>query len=352
MATISPRLDDQGARNGWQARVRKKGYPQQTKTFRTKAAAEAWARSVESAMERDIWRDTSEAENTTLDEALERYVREVSVRKRGHQQELSKIRQWQNRTIAQCSLARIRSLDISEAMREMEQEGKNSSTIRKHLAIISHLYTVAKSQWGMQHIDYPGRNLQKPPLPRGRQRRFENDEAARLFAACKAARNPWLFPVVYFALETAMRIGEIVETRGKSEDGGRSRPINTKGLLWDNVDLKGPVAFLPQTKNGEPRTVPLSPIAVRILKELRCSRDPRVFPTTYEAIHLAFHRACRRANIVDFRFHDLRHEATSRLFENYGFNPIEVSVITGHKTLEMLNRYTHLRPEDLAKRMR
>jgi integrase len=116
------------------------------------------------------------------------------------------------------------------------------------------------------------------------------------------------------------------------------------------VNLKKRTAHLPKTKNGEARTMPLSSRAVATLENLPRNLDGRVFGTTYEGIHQAFVRACRRAGIADLRFHDLRHEATSRLFEK-GFNPMEVSAITGHKTLQMLKRYTHLRAEDLAKRM-
>ncbi|MGC9207933.1 site-specific integrase, partial [Acidithiobacillus sp.] len=98
------------------------------------------------------------------------------------------------------------------------------------------------------------------------------------------------------------------------------------------------------------RTVPLSSRAVTVLDALPRSMDGRVFGMTYEAMKQAFDRACKRAGIDDLRFHDLRHEAVSRFFEK-GFNPMEVSTISGHKTLQMLKRYTHLRAEDLAKRM-
>ena len=121
------------------------------------------------------------------------------------------------------------------------------------------------------------------------------------------------------------------------------------GLQWSDVDLKKRTAHLPKTKNGDARTVPLSSRAVATLA-LPSNLGGRVFGTTYEGIHQAFVRACCRAGIDGLTFHDLRHEATSRLFEK-GFNPMEVSAITGHKTLQMLKRYTHLRAEDLAKRM-
>jgi len=120
------------------------------------------------------------------------------------------------------------------------------------------------------------------------------------------------------------------------------------GLQWSDVDLKKRTAHLPTTKNGEARTVPLSSRSVTVLDALPRNLDGRVFGTTYEGIHQAFVRACKRAGIDDLRFHDLRHEATSRFFEK-GLNPMQVSAVTGHKTLQMLKRYTHLKAEDLAK---
>ncbi|MBU2755041.1 site-specific integrase [Acidithiobacillus sp. CV18-2] len=351
MATISPRFDDQDVRIGWQVRIRKKGYPQQVKTFRTKSEAQAWAKSVETEMERGAWRDRTEAEATTLADALDRYREEVSSRKRTASKEASIIRQWQGRPLARVALARIRSKDIANAISDMERESKSANTIRLHLALLSHLFTTAATEWGMESLGNPVQvaRKRKPKLPQGRDRRLQGDEEERLFRECAKAKNPWLLPVVRFAIETAMRAGEILETKGKTDEDG-NRPIQTTGLLWKNVDLNRRVAFLPETKNGSARTVPLSSTAVEVLRGLSRSLDGKVFGTTYEAIHLSFARACKRAEIEDLRFHDLRHEATSRLFEK-GLNPMEVSTITGHKTLQMLKRYTHLRAEDLAKRL-
>jgi integrase len=122
-------------------------------------------------------------------------------------------------------------------------------------------------------------------------------------------------------------------------------------LRWQHVDTKRRTAFLPDTKNGEARTVPLSTVVVDLLQALPRSITGEVFPgVTTEAVKQAFIRATRRAKIEDFHFHDLRHEATTRLFER-GLNIIEVSSITGHKDLQMLRRYTHLRAEDLAKKL-
>ena len=124
-------------------------------------------------------------------------------------------------------------------------------------------------------------------------------------------------------------------------------------LAWDEIDLKKQTAHLPKTKTDVPRTVPLSKAAVKALKDFGTKKEGRVFALQAESMSQAFERACEkhRANIVGVRFHDLRNEATSRLFEK-GLNVMEVAAITGHKTLDMLKRYTHLRAEDLAKKLK
>ncbi len=347
MATISSRLDADENIIGWQARVRKKGYPQQIKTFRSKTNAEGWARKVESEMERGIWRDTSESERTTLGEALGRYADTVTIRKKNHAPELARIRQWQRRSVAELSLARFGGKELADVVGDMEVEGKSPNTIRLHLAVLSHLFKVARTEWGMTSLVNPVELVRKPKLPQGRDRRLVGDEEPRLLTVCKESGNPWLLPAVRFAIETAMRAGEILETRGKADKNGE-RLIQTEGLLWKHVDLNRQIALLPQTKNGTARTVPLSTTAVSILNGIPRSLDGKVFGTTYESIHSAFVQTCKQAGIEGLRFHDLRHEATSRFFEK-GLNPMQVAAITGHKTLQMLKRYTHLRAEDLAK---
>ena len=127
------------------------------------------------------------------------------------------------------------------------------------------------------------------------------------------------------------------------------------GLLWDNVDLERRSAFLPVTKNGESRGVPLSSRAVTVLRGLPAASNGRVFGELTRlalrlSLRLSFNRATRRAGITGLRLHDLRHEATSRFFEK-GLNVMEVASVTGHKTLQMLKRYTHLSVTDLATRL-
>jgi integrase len=138
---------------------------------------------------------------------------------------------------------------------------------------------------------------------------------------------------VRLLIETAMRRGELL------------------GLAWDRVDLKERMAYLPDTKSGEPREVPLTTRAVRVFHGLRRTASSDVFPITENTLKNAYERACRKAKIVDLRMHDLRHEATSRLFETTTMRDSEVALVTGHKTLAMLKRYTHLRAKDIRDKL-
>ena len=122
-------------------------------------------------------------------------------------------------------------------------------------------------------------------------------------------------------------------------------------LLWENVDLKNRVALLEMTKNGEARAVPLSKEAGAVLAALPRSIDGVVFPVERMTLYHAFSAACKRAKLSDFTWHDLRHEALSRLAERGDFSVLELAAVSGHKTLQMLKRYTHLQASKLAEKM-
>lgn len=320
----------------WRVQIRRKGYPAQTRSFDTHALAEEWAREIEREMDRGLFLDRSEAERNTVADLIERYLREVTPFKRGAAPETSRLKAVQRRTIGQYKVAALSSAHIARYRDERLRE-VSSGTVNKELNLLRHVIETARREWRIALQDNPVSLVRRPAPARARSRRLVGDEEARLFAACTDARNPFLLPVVQLAIETAMRQGEIV------------------GLEWKHVDFDKRVAFLVITKNGDSRAVPLSSRAVAVLQALRREADQlnaKVFPgLTAEAVKRAFIRACARAKIVDLRFHDLRHEATSRLFE-LRLNPVEVASITGHKTLQLLMRYTHLRAEDLAQRLR
>ncbi len=348
MATINPRKDQEGNIIGYQAIIRKRGFPSQTKTFRTKRDAESWAKVIESEMLRGVWSNRSEAERTTVAELLDRYAREVLPNLKGGREEVSRIGTLKKH-LGSYTLASLSPSAVA-GYRDTRLQEVSSQSVKHELGLLNRALKKGVQEWGIAlPAGLPTSLVKMPKQAPPRDRRFQGDEGERLLAACGDSKNPWLLPVVLFAVETSMRAGEILETKGtKGEDG--QRPIRTTGLLWKRVDLNKRVAQVPakEAKNGIARAVPLSSAAVQILRSLPRTLDGKVFGTTYEAIHGAFDRACERAGIEDFRFHDLRHEAASRFFEK-GLNPMQAAAVTGHKTLQMLKRYTHLRAEDLAR---
>lgn len=325
MATINKRGDYQ-----WQAKIRKKGFPAQTKTFETRSAAQIWANDIETQMVKGLFSYSKEAERTTLKEALKRYKNEVVlVHKKVHQAEISRIEQWRNHKFGSYFLSNLRAQDLADFRDERLNEVK-ANTVRLQLATISHLYTTARQEWGMEGLVNPVANIRKPTPAQGRSRRFVGDEESRLFDAINKRQNIYLKPVVILAIETAMRQGELMSLR------------------WQDIDLEQKTAYLKITKNGESRTVPLSSTAIKTIEALpRCERDTRLFRCTQNAIQVCYKKTVKAAKLKDFTFHDLRHEATSRFFEK-GLNIMQVASITGHKDLKMLKRYTHLKAADLA----
>ena len=332
MATITRRGDAQ-----WQAKIRSSTYPPVSKTFETRKEAEAWAKVVESEMVRGLYIDRSEAEKTTLKEALERYRDEITSEKKGAVQECTKIGKLLRHPLASRILASIQSTDMSKYRDEMIKEGLSASTVTKYLALISHLFTVAIKEWRMG-VQNPIATIRKPKAGEGRDRRLMEGEEVRLMAALadsgKGTRaNVWVEPMARLAIETAMRESELLK------------------LKWTDIDLAKCTALARDTKNGDKiRLIPLSSRAISILSALPHSIDGRVFPTTQQAVVQSFTRSCKRAGIEGLRFHDLRHEAASRFFE-MGLDVMEVASITGHKTLSTLRRYVHLKPDNLARKL-
>ncbi len=316
--------------DAWRAQIRRKGYPTLSATFDTKAEAQRWAAEIEGDMSRSRFVDTREAESTTLTEALARYVNEVSESKKGSAQEKVRAKKWQKSAWGEKSLAAIRSSDMA-AYRDAElKAGKSTATVRLNLALISHLYTVASKDWGIQGLKNPCTAIR---MPKGSKQRERRPTTAELKSLLKHAGdiNAELPVIIELAVETAMRRSELVILR--------------------KDQVRGRVAFLEDTKNGERRSVPLSKRAVELLEGLPTPIDGgRFFHLKLDSVSNYFALACEAAKIKDLRLHDMRHEATSRLFER-GLSMMEIASITGHKTLSMLKRYTHLCPNDLAEKL-
>jgi len=314
-----------------------------------------------------------------------RYESEVTIHKNGEAAERSVLRVWKGTELALRTMPAIRRTDIAKLRDEWLKTLKPATVLRR-LQVLSHLFNIARKEWGMENLSNPLELVRKPQPNNARTRRITtvespgiaangespleskdgaerdssrdtpDDEPGRIVAATASSI---LSAIIRLAVETAMRRGEIVNLR------------------WEHIDLKDRVAHLPKTKNGESRDVPLSSKAVAVLEALRPrddedragdeADDSRVFKIRSDAVTRAFERAVERARrgyegeckeaskrqdpkyLTNLRFHDLRHEATSRLAAIFPMH--ELTKITGHKDPRMLTRYYHPRAKDLAKRL-
>lgn len=338
MATFKTR------KNGWeQAVVRKRGYPAQSKTFPTKTAAKKWAKAVETAMDQGVFVSISDAETTTLRDLISRFKTEYAphhYRKRDDEKEAWRFQcDRLDEVLGPYSLAAINQKLVAQ-YRDDRIAGSDSrkpvgeSTTRKEIYLLSKLLRFAEAECGIAlPRGNPVDKIRKPSDGKSRNRRLTAAEWATLAVECQKSRNPYLWPAVQVSLETAMRQGELL------------------GLRWEDIDRVKKSAYLHETKNGEFRAAPLTSKALSVLDALPRSIDGVVLPVERMTLYHAFMYACKRAKIKNFTWHDLRHEAMSRLAESGQFSMLEMSEISGHKTLQMLKRYTHLHASDLATKM-
>lgn len=336
----------------WKSVIRKNGWPTTSKTFRTKRDAEDWSRRTEDEMVRGVYIERSTSERLTLESALKRYLAEVSPTKaaKTHQSEkatarilTSRLGKYSLAALSTDIIADYRDARLSEKTRRETLTSNNS--VRLELALLSHLFTVAIQEWRIGLPFNPVANIRKPSPGQGRDRRLSAEEERRLLTAVNNHSNPMLGWIVGIALETSMRSSEV------------------SGLRRCQVDLDRRVVRLNLTKNGDTRTVPLSLKAAALfcralanpIRPIDCDlvffgepgKDGRRRPYRFSKV---WGTLKKKLGLSDLHFHDLRHEAVSRLVEG-GLSDQEVSAISGHKSMQMLKRYTHLRAEDLVDRL-
>lgn len=347
----------------WRAEVRRRGYKPVYHTFDTKQQAQKWARRVEGEMDAGSFVDRTEAERTTLAEALKRYRQEIVPEKRHPYQEQRRIARWLDNDLSYRTLANLRGTDFARYRDDRRAAGRAENTIRLELQLIRHLFEIARKEWGMEGLPNPLDNIRKPSGSRARDRRLRPGEFGKLIALLSASRNLWVAPAFELAIETSLRQGALFSLR------------------WEWIDLAARVIRIPveargADNKGVPPVLPLSTRAVNVFRNLaaisegadvRLSRsnygppDIRhdlsgpVFATSVNAVICVWKRTLRDAakhdpEILTLRWHDLRHEAASRLFEK-GLHPLEVASITGHRSMQMLKRYTHLKPESLLQKL-
>jgi integrase len=330
----------------WKALIRKNGWPTTSKTFRTKRDAEDWARRTEDEMVRGVYISRSPSEKLTFATALLRYLAEVTVTKKPTtQRSENKTAKHLNAFFGKYSLAAVSSELVATYRDKRLGEGKSNNTVRIELALLSHLFTIAIQEWGLGLTYNPIANIRKPSPGEGRDRRLSPGEQRLLLEAVDKHTNPMLGWIVQLAIETGMRHSEIL------------------GLRRPNVDLDRRIVRLTDTKNDSSRTVPLSLTATAVLRaainnpirpidtDLIFFGEPgRLGKRRPYEINKIWGNVKKKLGLTNLHFHDLRHEAVSRLVEA-GLSDQEVASISGHKSMQVLKRYTHLRAEDLVSKL-
>jgi integrase len=359
MADILTRTSAKTGKQTYQVRIRRTGYPLVVKTFKSKTLAGHWARDEESKLLKGLPVLTKSAATLTFGDAIADY-------RRAHRDispsEKSRLNQL-DADMHDLAVVNLTSSMLSSYVQTMQDTEVRPPAHRKKASklyngevkrlyadsTVRKVYYVLKKvmEWHSQTRRYPiDPNLFKMVTPPNadikRTRRLEGDEEARLLAACDEClvNQRELRTVIQFALETGMRAGEIMK------------------LEWHEVKLESRDINIPKekTKTDRARQVPMTSVCVKLLKNhlhTKGAGESRVFWQWKDshALYQRFRVALKNAAIEDFRFHDLRHEATSRFYERTKLRDVEIARITGHSDLRTLKRYANLRTNELIKHL-
>jgi len=304
----------------WIAVVRRKGLKTQTRSFVRYTDAKRWAASTE------MTQPSLQSQNTrhTLHAAIDRYATEYIVNLKS-----VKTAKWElsffKRHIPDLPLNEFYSTEVAQYRDFRLSNGVSGSSINRELNSLSRLFDIALKEWRWTDHN-PVKDITRPKNGKHRERRPTEDELNRIQAECKRSGNEAVWAMIQLAIETGMRQAELL------------------GVTEKTVDLHKRTIRLSHTKNGESRVVPLSRKAHDIIRSIAVkTNSTRLFPnwSSGDGFRSTFKRVCKRARVDNLRFHDLRHEAASRFFE-MGLNQFQVAVITDHKSLQSLHRYTHI----------
>jgi len=347
MASILKRPGPKG-KVVWQVQIRKKGYPGQIKTFDLKTDAQRWAKKIEHQMEAGLWKDSKEASQITLAEALDRYSATVTPRKRPKTQRSEKLStSYLKDGMGKLSLLQVTPEKVA-AYRDKRLSQVSPNSVRIELALLSNLFVIAQKEWSFHGLDNPVRKVNRPKIPEGRCPVLSEEQIRRLLGECSKATTKLLYPFVLLALHTGCRSMEL------------------RGLRWSQVDLEGNFISLvgTETKTHRARAIPLTPAAGDVLRkmaenqkikkvvDLNGQRVGLVFPSRRDPskprdMHMSFDRAVEKAGLKSLpgagklRIHDLRHLCGTFLVMN-GVDLETIRDILGHRDLATTQRYLHV----------
>ena len=319
MANIRKRGDK------WQVQVRRLGFPNRSRSFNRHEEAKAWARAQELAMDR-LEAGVYQPVICTLSSILREYLAKVTPAKKSHLSEARRL----NRLLKD-PISSYRVCDLSPEVLAKFRDRRLEQGLRASgydLQLIRHALNVAKAGWGVTLQSNPVDAIRMPPKPKPRERRLKPGEYELLLSHAAISQSWFMRPLIILAVETGMRLGEMLR------------------LNWDDWDSEKQTLFLRDTKNGSNRLIPISNDANAVIQTLIKSHQ-RILPTNYEAVKSAWRRLCSRAGIEKLRFHDLRHEAISRWFEN-DMTIAEVASLSGHRTKSSLLGYVHAKSVHLV----
>lgn len=328
----------------FQAVIRIKGYKPMSAIFDRKTDAQIWANDLESKMKRGLHIKDNEAKKHTLADLIDRYIEDVLPNRKLDQQKVKMQLTWWKENIGACLLSEVKPSLIAEYRDKLFKDPINrknghrsASTVRKYMCSLSIALTKAINEWEWLDTN-PMIKVQNISVDKGRTRFLTEKEHSDLLEASKKSSNKYLYIFVVIALSTGARRSEILK------------------LTWDNVNLdsEAPMFYFMDTKNGENRAVPITGLALELVKEhskVRSINSNLVFPRSDGKKPMDFRwyweKAVKDAEIKDFTFHDTRHYAASSLAMN-GASLLEIADILGHKTMAMVQRYAHLTKKHTA----
>jgi len=325
-------IDVRKQKNGqisYRARVRRVGFADHTASFQSRQEAREWIRLIEADFTRKKYFPSSRSENRErhkVSEVIDRYLGSIMPFKKIKTQ-IHQIQQlnWWKSQIGELFIEDISSKIVGEYRDKLQKRFKGASTVRRYLFVLSHLFSICIKEWEILESN-PVMRVSKPREPRGRTRFLSQQEKTRLYYACNISSNSDLLTIVTLALSTGGRKNEILQ------------------LKWTNVDLERNLIYYIETKNDTPRSIPLTGLANGLLR-MKPQVGKFVFPSRKGDKPIdfrgAWEAARERADLKDFRFHDLRHTFASYLAMN-GASLLEIAELLGHKKLEMVKRYAHL----------
>ena len=316
--------------NRWRVEVYRDG-KRKSKTCSTKTEAILWGAEEEKKLE--LIANGMQPE-TLFSDVIKRYLNEITPTKRGEKHEFNRLTRFLRHPITDKYISDVTRQDLELWIKERLETVKGES-VRRELSTIGHIFKVAVERWGYIQ-NSPMTGLQQPQASKPRTQRFTQEDIDEIikvsgYNESLKTTKARTGAAMLFAVETAMRAGEIC------------------GLTWDNVNLERKTAYLPMTKNGSSRTVPLSKNAVRILERLRdeIEQGNTCFQVKSNILDATFRKLKKTANREYLHFHDTRREALTRLAKKV--DVMTLAKISGHKDIRILqNVYYAPNMEEVA----